>query len=127
LVHPDVAACLEQAEAHLAPYPFPDAADSRRSVARWWDADHDAVRPALMMDKADAIPGGILRRGLRAVGAGIWVGRELHLADARQGRFAAWAANRERPAWADGSVEAAVALYAAQEAPDRQDAVRSAA
>lgn len=128
MVHPDAAVCREQAEAHLAPYPFPDAADNHRSAACWWDADHDAVRPAVMVYKADAILGGHLLRVLQAVGAGIWAGREPHPADARQGHLVAWTGNLERPpAWEDGSVEAAGLLCAAPEAPDIPDADRFAA
>lgn len=119
--------CPEQAEEHLAPYPFLDAADNRRSVARWWDADHGAVRPVLMTDMAGAILEGLLR-ALRAGDAGIWVDREPHPADGRQGYLVAWAGNLEPPpAWADGSVEAAGPLCAAPEAPDIPDAGRFAA
>ncbi len=68
MAHPDAAVCQEQEEAHLALSPCPDAADSRRNVAHSWDADHDAVRPAVTMDKVDAILGDL--PALRAVDAG---------------------------------------------------------
>jgi len=71
LAHPDAAVCQEQAVVRLAPYPFPDAADIRRGAASWWDADHGAVRPALMVDTAGAILEGILLQVRRALGAGI--------------------------------------------------------
>jgi hypothetical protein len=70
LAHPDAAVCPEQAEEHLALYPFPDAVDNHRGEASWSDADHDVVRPVVTMDKADAIPEGIHLRVLRVEAAG---------------------------------------------------------
>jgi len=98
LAHPDAAVCQEQAEAHLAPYPFLGAADNHRGAANSWDAAHGAVRPVLKMDTVGAIPEGIRLLGLRDEAAGILAGRAQFPADARQGRFVAWAWNLERPA-----------------------------